>query len=195
MAWRKDGIGSSVAALVMGLYPRAWNKSLGDLFDELTGRKPDIEPNAAMQHGTLNEPNARRLLCDEQGVEYVPVCIVHREYPELRASVDGYAEVTDDLAEFKCPYSGTALLKTVESGVVPAHYYAQVQHLLMVSGCQRCWFRVHYVTPKGRKAPQTGTLLVMRNPKFIERMKRLELDFWTDVVYDRRPNQQGENAA
>ena len=89
--------------------------------------------NSAMQRGTALEPLARHAYEVETGLVMQPLVLQDGLYS---ASLDGMTLDGDLIVEFKVPYKGqaSALWQAVEAGDVPAHYAAQIQHQLMVSG-------------------------------------------------------------
>lgn len=97
-----------------------------------TGRKTQ-STTAAMSHGTALEPAARAAYELQTGNVMQPLVMQDGEYS---ASLDGITLQGDLIVEIKCPMRGSAsaLWRDVEVGVIPAHYSAQVQHQLMVSG-------------------------------------------------------------
>jgi putative phage-type endonuclease len=104
-----------------------------------TGRaEPTV--NAAMRNGTALEPLARHAYEVETGHVMQPLVMQDGLYS---ASLDGATLDGDLIVEIKCPYKGaaSALWQSVEGGVVPAHYAAQVQHQLMVSGAGQAHLR------------------------------------------------------
>jgi putative phage-type endonuclease len=100
-----------------------------------TGRaEPTV--NAAMRNGTALEPLARHAYEVETGNVMQPLVLQDGLYS---ASLDGMTLEGDLIVEIKAPYKGaaSALWQAVEGGEVPAHYAAQIQHQLMVSGAGR----------------------------------------------------------
>jgi putative phage-type endonuclease len=97
-----------------------------------TGRaEPTV--NAAMRNGTALEPLARHAYEVETGNVMQPLVLQDGLYS---ASLDGMTLEGDLIVEIKVPFRGreSTLWKGVEVGEVPAHYAAQIQHQLMVSG-------------------------------------------------------------
>ena len=101
-----------------------------------------IEPsysNAAMQHGTLTEPEARRAYeflvdCDVEQVGFVP----HPTIAWAGASPDGLVG-DDGLLEIKCPNTATHV-DTLLGATVPGKYIKQIQFQLACTGRQWCDF-------------------------------------------------------
>lgn len=109
------------------------------LIERLTNTPTESFTSAAMQWGTDNEPEARRLYelshfvtVDEVGF------IVHPVYEYAGASPDGL--VGDDGAiEIKCPNTATHV-ETLRSGTIPDKYYKQIQWVLDCTRREWCDF-------------------------------------------------------
>jgi putative phage-type endonuclease len=129
LAHRKTLRNASETAAVMGLSP--WVTPY-QLWLQKTGRAEQAI-NAAMQHGTGLEPLARHAYEVETGHVMQPLVLQDGDYS---ASLDGMTLGGDLIVEIKCPVRGreSALWQSVAKGEVPAHYAAQIQHQLMVSG-------------------------------------------------------------
>jgi putative phage-type endonuclease len=97
-----------------------------------TGRREQAV-NAAMLNGTALEPEARSAYELETGHVMQPLVMQDGDYS---ASLDGITLQGDLIVEIKCPMRGvsSSLWQAVETGEVPGHYGAQIQHQLMVSG-------------------------------------------------------------
>ena len=97
-----------------------------------TGRREQAV-NAAMLNGTAREPEARSAYELETGHVMQPLVMQDGDYS---ASLDGITLQGDLIVEIKCPMRGvsSSLWQAVETGEVPGHYGAQIQHQLMVSG-------------------------------------------------------------
>lgn len=97
-----------------------------------TGRKTQ-PTTAAMSHGTAMEPTARSAYELHTGNVVQPLVMQDGAYS---ASLDGISLQGDLIVEVKCPVRGrnSTLWREAETGQLPGHYVAQVQHQLMVSG-------------------------------------------------------------
>jgi putative phage-type endonuclease len=120
---------ASETPAVLGLSPY---QSAYQLWLLRTGRKLSVETDA-MRHGKTMEPAARLAYEAQTGLVMEPQVLVSGEYS---ASLDGLALDGDLILEIKCPVRGrrSDLWQEARSGVVPLHYYFQLQHQLMVSG-------------------------------------------------------------
>ena len=106
--------------------------------ERITGWTDPTYMNDDMMRGVMHEPIARERYGEVNGVEVAEVGFLVRDdwgYA-IGASPDGL--VGDDGGlEVKCPRPKTHI-KTIVADTVPAHYMAQVQCSLLVSG--RAWW-------------------------------------------------------
>lgn len=123
-AWRKDGIGASEVAAIMGCSPyttayQLWREKREDVSGQ--------EDNTAMARGRAHEPMVRAALAFEMECEFTPQCFEHPTYPFLRASLDAWCEARRLGAEIKSV--GAAKL----ADEIPRHHYLQVQTQMLVT--------------------------------------------------------------
>jgi hypothetical protein len=114
-----------------------------------------------MQHGTQMEPAARAAYEKLTGQVMEPLVLQEGNYS---ASLDGITLDGSLILEVKCPFKGRAseLWKAVAAGEVPAHYWWQVQHQLMVADAALAHLWVfadgegllHEIAPKPEMWPQ-----------------------------------------
>jgi|ERR1051326_5630515 putative phage-type endonuclease len=168
--WRHHGVGASDASAIVGENPF---KSSAQLLHEKRGPAPDFSRNAAMARGTELEPEARRLYMAKSGRDVRPACLQSTRFDWLRASLDGLSVNHDAVVEIKCGQS--AYRKASQTRSVPDYYYGQMQHILAVTGLDSLDFWCYW--------PGCPTLLIAvpRNPVYIERLLKKELEFWTRV--------------
>ena len=101
--------------------------------ERLTGFAAESYTNAAMQHGTETEPEARDAYCFYQGVTVDQVAFVpHPKIDQAGASPDGLVGA-DGLVEIKCPNTATHL-ETLLGQAVPAKYADQMQFQMACTG-------------------------------------------------------------
>lgn len=177
-AWRRDGLGGSDAAAVLGRSP--W-LSAADLFLEKTeGRAAEREETFAMRRGRRLEDQARRLYVERFGLPVRPLCCQHDDAAWLRASLDGYWQGV--LLEIKAP--NWANHELALNGIVPEHYRPQLAHQCLASGAAVA----HYWSfNDGRKRfpdPDDWTALVAYRPAAEELGELLEAEeaFWARVL-------------
>lgn len=142
---RCGSVGASKIADVMakgrGGAPSATRAAyLGQLIAErLTGVPYEGYTNAAMQHGTETEPQARAAYTMETGraVEEVAI-MVHPTIAGSHASPDGLVG-DDGLVEIKCPATHTHI-DTLLTGAIPDKYVKQMQWQIACTGRDWCDF-------------------------------------------------------
>jgi len=132
--WRKQGIGSSDAPVIMGL--SKWKKP-HDLFLEKTGQKTDEKKsNFAMDRGVQLEPYARNYFNLMTSHACEPINFeMDSPLSYMRASLDGYDEPEDTVIEIK--YLGN---EVYHSRDIPEHYKHQLIHQQIVTDCKHLYF-------------------------------------------------------
>jgi putative phage-type endonuclease len=169
LSWRRQGIGASDAPVIMGQSP--WQKA-PELLRLKTGQMEERPANGAMQRGKNLEPLARRAYASHTGIEVEPVCVQSLAYPWMRASLDGLSADGRRVVEIKCP--GEKDHQLADAGQVPEKYYAQLQHILAVTGLAE----IHYWSFRfGRPL----LLEVNRDDSFVSALIEKESAFWSQV--------------
>jgi len=181
--WRKKGLGSSDAPVIMGVSP--WKTPL-QLWEEKIGIGKPFQGNFATQRGTDMEPKARAAFELEIGDEFPPVVAEHINYPFIRASLDGFNVGLDTILEIKCP--GKDDHATAKAGKVPEKYWPQLQHQLLVTGA-KCLFYYSYDGESG------ATVIVQPDLQYIENLLRQEIAFWDLVQNKIAPEMTDKDAA
>jgi putative phage-type endonuclease len=107
--------------------------------ERLTDTVAESYTNAAMQHGTETEPEARAAYEFYQGATVKEVAFVpHPKIDQAGCSPDGLVG-DDGLVEIKCPNTATHL-DTLLGQAVPAKYMAQIQFQMACTGRAYCAF-------------------------------------------------------
>lgn len=138
-AYRKIKIGASDAPIIMGVSPY---KTVKQLFTEKTTGESTQFEHAGMRRGHELEPQALALLNERYKSKLESVVLQSDIHPYLIASLDGFDPTLKIAVEIKCPNASDHELAKL--GEVPAKYYPQLQHQLMVSGLNEivyCSFR------------------------------------------------------
>lgn len=136
--------------------------------ERLTGTVAESYTNAAMQHGTETEPEARAAYEFYQGVTVKEVAFVpHPKIDQAGCSPDGLVD-DDGLVEIKCPQSATHL-ETLLGQAVPSKYETQMQFQMACTGRSYCDF-VSY----DPLMPENMRLFIKRVPRDDARIKELE---------------------
>ena len=136
--------------------------------ERLTGTPAESYTNAAMQHGTETEPEARSAYEFYQGVNVKEVAFVpHPKIDQAGCSPDGLVG-DDGLTEIKCPNTATHL-ETLLGQAVPSKYDAQMQFQMACTGRQWCDF-VSY----DPRMPENMRLFIKRVARDDKRIAELE---------------------
>jgi putative phage-type endonuclease len=110
-----------------------WKSRLELWEQKLQLREPD-KVNEKMARGSLLEEPARLLLNELVGIEFKPVVALSDTYPYMMASLDGISPCGRYMCEIKCP--GTKGHEAAINGVIAPYYIDQMNHCLLVSGCE-----------------------------------------------------------
>jgi putative phage-type endonuclease len=138
--------------------------------ERLTGSPAETYTNAAMQHGTETEPEARCAYEFYQGVTVEQVAFVpHPKIDQAGASPDGLV-AEDGLVEIKCPNTATHL-ETLLGQSVPAKYIDQMQFQMACTGRKFCDF-VSY----DPRMPEHMRMFVRRVDRDDKRIEFLETE-------------------
>lgn len=173
--WRRGGIGSSDAAVIMGVSPWRTPKQLWE--EKVHGSGAQLD-NSAMMRGRELEPVARTWFENTMNVTVFPQNKMHAENNWIRASLDGIDLENKILVEIKCPNKddhATAMGKKV-----PEKYWPQVQHQLLVTGLDG----MYYVSFNG----SDGAIVeVARDNDYIASLLEEEQKFWDLVLSKKAP--------
>lgn len=138
LAQRRQGIGASEAAAILGLSPF---KSALEVYLDKAGLVPDSEDNEFLEWGRRLEPIILGAYADKTGRKVTPNAaqklLALAEHPFVTATLD--ADVVDDKLGM-----GVLEAKTTNAfrgdewaESIPAHYQVQLQHQMLVTG--RSW--------------------------------------------------------
>lgn len=140
--------------------------------ERLTGNGAERLTNAAMQHGTDTEPEARSAYEFRQNVDVAQVgFVLHPTIANTGASPDGLIGA-DGLVEIKCPNTATHI-ETLLTGVIPAKYITQMHWQMICT--DRAWCDFVSYDPR---LPEAMRLFVKR----IERDAALCAELETEVI-------------
>jgi len=179
--WRLQGIGASDAPVVMGDAPFRTRRFLWSV---KTGLARESAVGPAARRGRALEYAARIAYERHTGIQMEPLCLVHDGLEWMRASLDGLSFDGSIALEIKCP-SGNRDQAALRERRIPAHYYAQVQHQLEVSGAEE----LHYWSFDGRG----GILVKVHHDRgYVARLLKTETAFWLKVLEQRWPDDGDE---
>jgi putative phage-type endonuclease len=127
--WRKSGLGASSVACLKYESPY---ESIQMLWERMMGLRPAKNYSAVMRQGTEKEPLARAWYEREYGL-VEPLCVVHPDFPWMRASFDGVRYDRSALVEIKSPGTLAGHKRQIAGGKVPKHRKAQLQYQLEIA--------------------------------------------------------------
>jgi putative phage-type endonuclease len=164
--WRRGVIGSSEASIIMG--ENRWT-SRQRLMDEKLGLVKPFAGNEATQQGDLLQPKAIKTLEAKYNQKLKATIVQDAEEPCLAASLDAINEDLNQIFEVKCGFKTYEAVSRTNQ--VPSYYFAQLQHMLMVTQMESLIFAAY----------QPGKKLLIsevpRNDSYIEILRHEELKF------------------
>ena len=189
LRWRKEGIGSSDAGVLMG---NNRYKTVYQLWAEKTGIiEATFEMNADIQRGVDNEDNAVYLYNYRTQWDMRPRTYEHPYYKFMKASTDGNNPQIGRFIEVKCPRPWKHEKAKVHRFLSP-EYYAQIQHMYNVLG-EYGKFGMHFLSYLVPETPGVwGDLTyfeVPRNNEYINILVQREVYFWNCVQTRTKPNE------
>lgn len=186
LAARREGIGGSDASIIVGL--NRW-KSPFQLWLEKTGKAEpeDLSGNEYVYWGKVLEEAVANRFCELTGKKVQRRGLLQMDdYPYIRASVDRM--VVGENAGLECKTCNGFAAKEWEDDEVPAAYYVQCQHYMLVTGCERWYIAVliggnHFVWKE-----------IPRNDDEIDLLLQAEIDFWRKVETGIMPEVDGSES-
>lgn len=183
---RREGIGGSDASVIVGL--NRW-KSPFQLWLEKTGKAEaeDLSGNEYVYWDKVLEEAVANRFCELTGKKVQRRGLLQMDdRPYIRASVDRM--VVGENAGLECKTCNGFAAKEWEDDEVPAAYYVQCQHYMMVTGCERWYIAVliggnHFVWKE-----------IPRNDNEIDLLLQAEIDFWHKVEAGIMPEVDGSES-
>ena len=181
LAERRQGLGSSDAAAILGLSPykspyQVWLDKMG---------QDEEEDNDWMEAGRELEPVVAKLYAKRfnQKIENVQVMHVRKDKPFLRASVDRWIIPPGDNGTGALEIK-TASERAIKSwgGPLPLSYFCQIQHQLMVTGWG--WGEVAIFVTDSRKIERVP---ITRDNGFIAGLEKDLDEFWANHILTKTP--------
>jgi putative phage-type endonuclease len=183
LSLRAGKVTASRVADVIAKTKTGWGASRANyaaelIVERLTGQPAPSFTNAAMQHGTLCEPQARCAYAAHYNVEVLEVPFVHHpEIPNSGASPDGLVG-SSGLLEIKCPTTATHL-ETLEGAPIAAKYLTQMQWQLACTG--RDWCDFASFDPRLPPAMQLHIRRVERDVSMILDLEQAVTEFLAEI--------------
>jgi putative phage-type endonuclease len=174
LEWRRKGIGSSDAPVVMGVSP--WSTRY-QLWEDKLGLAKPKETNWAMRRGNELEPKARAWYELTHDLEMPAKTFIHAERPYMLASLDGWNESKRKVLEIKAP--GKDDHELALQGKVPEKYVWQLAHQMAVADADT----TDYVSYDG----ETGVVVTIERSLKLEKVLcDAEEEFW-ELVQTKTP--------
>lgn len=128
----------------------------------------------AMERGNQLEPIARAAYEERIEESADPICLQSKQYPWLRASLDGMTSSGDRAVEIKC--GEVAYKMASQKKQPPPHYYGQLQHILAVTGLDEIDLWCYQ--------PNLPSILITvpRDEAYLNVLLKAEERFWEQVT-------------
>jgi predicted phage-related endonuclease len=131
-----------------------------------------------MERGKRLEPEARTQFIERHGIPMTPEVVESTEFDFLGASLDGISQLGNSLLEIKC--GGAKLHDMAAKGEIPEYYRDQMQHQLLVTGAERCFYYSYDGT--------NGICIeVLPDPEYKEKFMPKAREFWKCVALNEPP--------
>lgn len=187
LAIRRNSIGGSDAAAIMGLSPFG---SAYSLWAEKTGKHEpeDISHVEAVRLGHDLEDYVAHRFMEDTGLK------VRRENSVLKNDEIPFAHATVDRlvigqqAGLECKTTSVMSMKSFRNGEFPANYYCQCQHYMMVTGYP-VWYLAVLILGKEFKV-----FRIERDEDDIRALREAEERFWQHVLDQTPPPASGTEA-
>lgn len=173
--WRSLGIGASDACIVVS--GSHFGRDRQSLWREKLGLENKKARSWAMSEGARTEADTREWFEAVTGHTAIPLCVMHDDYPWIKASLDGWITSCSTPVEIK--YARKEWHDEALAGTVPETYQPQLNHQLIATGAKSMF----YVSFNPRYPVATRYALVEYTPekKVLEEHLRLLKSFWRCV--------------
>src|SRR5277367_2275580 len=175
LSWRKTVITATDASCITGNNPwttvyKCWQKKLGLVEEQ--------QSNESMEYGKRLEPEARAQFIERYDIPMSPMVVENLEFDFLGASLDGINYLRNTLLEIKC--GGAKLHDMASRGEIPPYYMDQMQHQLLVTGAQKCF----YYSYNGKDGI---CIEVLPDPEFKKTFLPKAREFWRCMAFSEPP--------
>ena len=189
LEWRKNGIGGSDVASILGI--SKWKSAL-ELWLEKTGQAEDLEAdNEAMEWGHIMEPVISNHFKEVTGKKVVEIHAIMQslEYPFMLADIDGLTEDDEGNPAILEIKTASEFKRSEWEDDIPYYYQTQVQHYLAVTGLAKAYVAVLI-------GGNTFRLYEVDADAELRKMLiAVEADFWSKVITRTQPEIDGSDAA
>ncbi len=187
---RQEGIGSSDAPIIMGVSP--WATVL-DLYEQKVA--PFIAEDTSNQYakdiGNEAEPKIRSLFELVAEESFAPALMQSDKFSFLRASLDGISKCRKKILEIKISGKDD-WTASKEKKKVPDKYWPQVQHALLASGAEVCFY-VSYLYSAYKEDRRNlsfknlAIIEVLPDKEYQGLLLEKETEFWSYVTKRKPP--------
>ena len=182
---RRKSLGGSDSASCVNMNPYS---GLLTLYANKKGLSKDKETNEAMRLGTDLEAYVAERFTEKTGKKVRNDFFMYADddYDFITANID--RRVVGENACLECKTMGSFNGYNLENGDIPAHYFCQCQHYMMVMGFDMVYLAI-LVLQRG-----LYVIEVKRDNDFIKQLREAETGFWTTyVMQDRMPEPDSES--
>ena len=183
LSYRRQGIGGSDAAAILGISP--WRTARDLYYDKLNVVKADMDENwVALEMGHLLEDLVARIFAKKTGLRIFQrkVMFQHPMYPWMLADLDYLAELPDGsnaILEIKTTnYNARENWWYNGEEIVPVYYESQGRHYMSVMNLDRVYFCCLY----GNNEDEVIIRHLDRDYAYESELIALEDAFWNEHV-------------
>jgi putative phage-type endonuclease len=184
--WRLKGIGSSDAPIIMN--KSKYMTPLQLWHEKVVGPKPREGSNFVQELGHKFEPKALAHFCLATDLDdFYPELFEHKEVSWVRASLDGYSQKKNMIAEIK--YVGQKRFEQVMDTKLPLEDHDdQIQHQFLATGAVSGFYICYTLNEKRNEIKNIGWVRVEPDMAYIkETLFPAEKAFWDCVVSGKPP--------
>lgn len=189
LSWRKNGIGGSEVAALVGMHPYL---SPFAIYMDKVGELEPQEDNEAMRIGRDLEEYVAQRFTEKTGIRVRknPHILMDDEFDYMIADIDRWSKKDGIGLECKTMSPNSKAVRGLEDDSVPPQYYIQCQWYMMITGLKK-WHLAILVLGKA-----FYTFEIDRNDEDIAVLRQSATDFWTNYVIPRKmPPPDGTESA
>lgn len=189
LAYRRQGIGGSDVAAILGISPF---RTARDLYDDklnIASAADDAGNWVALEMGHLLEPLVARIFAKKTGLEVFQIkkMFQHPQYPFMLADVDYFVRLPNGkiaILEIKTTnYNAKDHWWRDGEECVPVYYETQGRHYMAVMDIDEIFYCCLY----GNNEDEVIIRHLYRDREYEQEMVYLEREFWHDYILTRIP--------
>ena len=194
LSYRRQGIGGSDAAAILGISP--WRTARDLYYDKRNVVTADTQENwVALEMGHLLEDLVARIFAKKTGLHIYQrkIMFQHPRYPWMLADLDYLAELPDGstaILEIKTTnYNARENWWYNGEEIVPVYYESQARHYMAVMNLDRVYFCCLY----GNNEDEVIIRHLDRDYAYEAELIALEDTFWNEYVQKQQPPEYTES--